>query len=160
MVLKRKLESTRCELEILRKEIDLGKRQITSVTLGAQRLESDSKNSIISVANQMGEQLRVQEEIHAQQLQALVQEKDAIINDITPMKLADVGTCSKLPPNPVVDMSRRVTAARDAVQRAEGRCAGSETSIGNLKMQYEYWLNKRTVIQRDLFRSSIFTAQT
>ena len=84
------------------------------MTLGAQRLESDSKNSIISVANQMGEQLRVQEEIHAQQLQALVQEKDAIINDITPMKLADVGTCSKLPPNPVVDMSRRVTAARDA----------------------------------------------
>ena len=161
LVLKRKLESTRCELEILRKEIDLGKRQITSVTLGAQRLESDSKNSIISVANQMGEQLRVQEEIHAQQLQALVQEKDAIINDITPMKLADVGTCSKLPPNPVVDMSRRVTAARDAVQRAEGRCAGSETSIGNLKMQYEYWLNKkdrdsaRFISQLNLYRTNM-----
>merc|ERR1712167_94646 len=97
LVLKRKLESTRCELEILRKEIDLGKRQITSVTLGAQRLESDSKNSIISVANQMGEQLRVQEEIHAQQLQALVQEKDAIINDITPMKIQQCRCCRGRP---------------------------------------------------------------
>ena len=77
------------------------------------------------------------------------------------MKLADVGTCSKLPPNPVVDMSRRVTAARDAVQRAEGRCAGSETSIGNLKMQYEYWLNKkdrdsaRFISQLNLYRTNM-----
>ena len=160
--LKRKLDSTRCEVEILRKEIDLGKRQITSVILGAQRLESDSKNSIVSVANQMGEQIRVQEENHAQQLQALVQENNAIINDIAPMKLAGVGTCSKLPPNPVVHMSRgRVSAARDAVQRAEGRATGSETSIGKLKMQYEYWLNKkdhdsaRFISQLNVYRTNM-----
>mmetsp|Transcript_28806 Transcript_28806/g.89010 ORF Transcript_28806/g.89010 Transcript_28806/m.89010 type:complete len:862 (-) Transcript_28806:175-2760(-) len=144
--LRRKFQSAQGEVDELHKQIDLGKRQIMSATLGAQRIESDSKRKVMSVTKQMGEQICALEHQHAQQLLALVQENNQIIEKIKPGREHSTEQVDK--PRIIksiadMELSRKMAAARDAVQRAEGRATGSEASIANLKQQYEYWLERK-----------------
>lgn len=149
-VLKRKFETAQGETESLRKEVELAKRQIMSAALGVQRVESASKHKARSISKQMEEQILALEKKHSQQLQALVQENNQIIEETLREKQAATGPDDRLQQANVkikkikiTEVSRRMVAACDAVQRAEGRAIGSEVSIANLKEQYEYWLNRK-----------------
>ena len=143
--LKRKLESAKAEADVLRKSVELGKRQILSTVLSAQRIETESKSNVLSAAKQMREEIRSLKEFHHQQLQALARENNQIIGDDVPTNQAAIGI-AKRPQTKLLrdmEMSHKINEAYNAVQRAEGRATGSKASITNLKKQYNYWLNKK-----------------